>query len=70
MSDLASKILDLSVDVPDHVWQKTLDLASEVETLEARLRLVSDLARTARNAAPEGKEPYWVKAILQAIGES
>lgn len=45
-------------------------LVERAIALEDRLQLVKDLALTARNAAPEGREPYWVSPILQAIGES
>lgn len=70
MSYLAERVRDLTMVVPDDVWQETQDLASDVATLEARLQLVKELALVARNAAPYEQEPYWVSHILQAIGES
>ena len=69
MDTLAERVRDLTVVVPDTVWQETHDLASEVATLERRLELVRDLALTARDAVPIGKAPYWVGAILHAIGD-
>lgn len=71
MTRLADEVRGLAfLHVAEQDLQESLSLASDIETLEARLQLVKDLALTARNAAPEGKEPYWVSPILQAIGES
>jgi hypothetical protein len=73
MGALAEQVRDLTYGHigSDEAWQQALDVASEVETLEARLQLVSDLAHIARTATPpDAQEPYWVKAILQAIGEA